>query len=246
MIKGPCRTGYFFIRAENAHEQLTGTCWKNPCGRQELYLPEHHRCYTIHSQGYNQHGLKCVCLFFYRPYRKSMGHHRPCPEGQLVLADDQHGIGYRGHCGCSTSNLQHYWPLDGKCYAHETRGPCRNTMVFSVRLGGGLTPSCICPSGQVYFNATRLCYKPYSQGPCAWNEWLAPSQSDVNDVRSARAGRGLKDEDYVCQCKPGYAYQSGSTFCQPPSLELLFSLPTQPSASVQRERRRTVRPRRRE
>lgn len=219
--QGPCRNGYIFIRAD---DEEVGTCWKNPCGRQELYLPDSLRCFKIHSQG-------------------------PCPEGQLVLADDQHGIGYRGHCGCSPTNVQHYWPLDGKCYAHETRGPCRGNTVFSIRSGDGLTPSCTCPAGQVFFNTTRMCYKPYSQGPCAWNEWLAPS-ADVNDVVVVRSSS--EDGSYACQCKPGYAYQSGSTFCQPPSLELLFSLPSsgpqrtqqqQPQQQPQppRERRRTGR-----
>ena len=140
-----------------------------------------------------------------------------------MLSDDQHGISYRGRCGCSALNSQYYWPDDGRCYAHETTGPCKNNLVFSLRSGQGLTPSCTCPAENVYFNGTGQCYKLFSQGPCQWNEWLVPSSStnvNVNEVDELPPG-----EQYVCQCKPGYEYQSGSTFCQPPSLELLFSLP---------------------
>lgn len=167
--------------------------------------------------------------------KKSLGklRYRPCPSGQLVLPDDQHGIGYRGRCGCSPGNLQHYWPADGKCYAHETRGPCESNLVFRVRSGGGITPGCTCPEEHVYHNATGQCYKTFSQGPCQWNEWLVPasgktSEGETNDVRSDSDSQSATDQDgvvYVCRCKPGYEYQTGSPYCQPPSLELLFSLP---------------------
>ena len=50
--QGPCRNGYFFIRVESSSEEETGVCWKNPCGRQELYLPDSLRCFKIHTQGY--------------------------------------------------------------------------------------------------------------------------------------------------------------------------------------------------
>ena len=143
-----------------------------------------------------------------------------------MLADDQHGIGYRGRCGCSVTNLQYYWPADGKCYAHETTGPCRGDLLYSLRSGEGLTPTCLCPEDYVNYNGTYKCYKPFSQGPCQWNEWLVPaaaaSSATTNDVSSETRP---DPEPYVCQCKPGYEYQTGSTYCQPPSLELLFSLP---------------------
>ncbi|KAK4002342.1 uncharacterized protein LOC116936651 [Daphnia magna] len=201
--QGPCRSGYFFIRSDEDDIKSPGLCWKNPCARQELYLPESQRCYAIHTQG-------------------------PCLDGQIILADDAHGIGYRGRCGCSTTNLQHYWPADGKCYAHETTGPCDGDLLFSLRSGDGLTPACACPEDYVNYNGTTNCYKPFSQGPCQWNEWLVPAAAasgvGTNDVGSINDNR-LDFEPYVCQCKPGYEYQMGSTYCQPPSLELLFSLP---------------------
>lgn len=144
-----------------------------------------------------------------------------------MIADDQHGIGYRGRCGCSATNLQHYWPADGKCYAHETTGPCRGDLVYSLRSGDGLTPTCTCPEDYVNFNGTSKCYKAFSQGPCQWNEWLVPAGAasgvGSNDVHSSDSRPD--QEPYVCQCKPGYEYQPGSSYCQPPSLELLFSLP---------------------
>lgn len=153
---------------------------------------------------------------------------RHCLDGQIILADDAHGIGYRGRCGCSTTNLQHYWPADGKCYAHETSGPCEGDLLFSLRSGDGLTPACTCPEDYVSYNGTVQCFKPFSQGPCQWNEWLVPAAAasgvGTNDVSSVNDNR-LDFEPYVCQCKPGYEYQMGSTYCQPPSLELLFSLP---------------------
>lgn len=146
-----------------------------------------------------------------------------------MMADDQHGIGYRGRCGCSPSDVQHYWPADGKCYAHETTGPCRGDLVFSLRSGDGLTPTCSCPEDLISYNNTSKCYKPFSQGPCQWNEWLVPSRVTddvgVNDVSSSSNDHRSDHETYVCQCKPGYEYQVGSTYCHPPSLELLFSLP---------------------
>lgn len=147
-----------------------------------------------------------------------------------MLADDQHGIGYRGRCGCSAVNLQYYWPADGNCYAHETSGPCRGDLVFTPRSSDGLAPSCSCPEDYVNYNGTFKCYKPFSQGPCQWNEWLVPAAAasgvGTNDVTSSiHYSKSPDHEPYVCQCKPGYEYQTGSTFCQPPSLELLFSLP---------------------
>ena len=145
-----------------------------------------------------------------------------------MLSDDQHGISYRGRCGCSALLSQYYWSADGQCYAHETQGPCKNNLVVSLRSGQGLTPSCTCQAEHVYFNGTGQCYKLFSQGPCQWNEWLVPSSSTgvaVNEVRSFEDELPSgQDELYVCQCKPGYEYQTGSTFCQPPTLELLLSL----------------------
>lgn len=51
--QGPCRSGYFFIRSEEGDIKSPGICWKNPCARQELYLPESQRCYGIHTQGFD-------------------------------------------------------------------------------------------------------------------------------------------------------------------------------------------------
>ena len=51
--QGPCRSSYFFIRNDDEDSGTAGTCWKNPCGRQELYLPESQRCYGIHTQGFD-------------------------------------------------------------------------------------------------------------------------------------------------------------------------------------------------
>lgn len=51
--QGPCRSGYFFIRNEDDNSATAGRCWKNPCARQELYLPESERCYGIHTQGFD-------------------------------------------------------------------------------------------------------------------------------------------------------------------------------------------------
>jgi Domain of unknown function (DUF4789) len=51
--QGPCRSGYFFIRSEEGDIRSYGICWKNPCARQELYLPESQRCYGIHTQGFD-------------------------------------------------------------------------------------------------------------------------------------------------------------------------------------------------
>lgn len=158
------------------------------------------------------------------------------------MADDQHGIGYRGRCGCSSTNVQYYWPADGKCYAHQTTGPCRGDLVFGLQSSDGLTPSCSCPEDYVNYNGTSKCYKAFSQGPCQWNEWLVPSAAasgvGTNDVSSSvNFNRPSENEPYVCRCKPGYEYQTGSTYCQPPSLELLFSLPKtakDPNASGRR------------
>lgn len=50
--QGPCRSGYFFIRNERDDTGAIGRCWKNPCARQHLYLPESERCYPIHSKGF--------------------------------------------------------------------------------------------------------------------------------------------------------------------------------------------------
>lgn len=166
-----------------------------------------------------------ICFLFFQIKDSIFGAYRICPEGQLVLADDHHGIGYRGRCGCSSGDVQHYWPLDGKCYAHETTGPCHGDLVFTLRSGDGLTPTCSCPEDLIRFNGTSKCYKPFSQGPCQWNEWLVPS-GVTNDVDSSgNDHRQMDQETYACQCKPGYEYQTGSTYCHPPSLELLFSLP---------------------
>lgn len=61
--QGPCRSGYFFIRNEKDDSQTSGSCWKNPCGRHELYLPESQRCYAIHTQGFDFLLFRIAFLF---------------------------------------------------------------------------------------------------------------------------------------------------------------------------------------
>ena len=80
--QGPCKSGHFFAR--HPSKDQSGSCVKNPCDRNELFFPEIQRCFRIHSRG-------------------------PCGLGQIVISDDQHGISYRGRCGCSSVNAQNYW-----------------------------------------------------------------------------------------------------------------------------------------
>ena len=61
--QGPCRSSYFFIRNDDEDSGTAGTCWKNPCGRQELYLPESQRCYGIHTQGFDYQFIFFFFLF---------------------------------------------------------------------------------------------------------------------------------------------------------------------------------------
>jgi len=194
--QGPCKSGHFLVAKERAGVSR-GVCIKNPCGRHELYFPGVQRCYQLNSRG-------------------------PCPFGQIVVGDDQHGIGYRGRCGCSAVNSQNYWSEDGRCYQLETTGPCVVPLVFNMRSTNGLTPQCSCPVDHVFHNESQKCYKEFTQGPCDWNEWLVPVyQSVLHQELDAGDEPPLQ---HVCQCKPGYEYQSGSSFCQPPSVELLMSL----------------------
>jgi len=192
--QGPCQTGHFFIRNSDGD---AGICQLNPCSTQELYFSEQQSCFRIHSSG-------------------------PCDHGQIVIGYDPHGIGYRGRCGCSPLNTPFYWPDDGNCYPHETQGPCPTTMVISTRFSNELKPTCICPEEHIFHKTTGQCYRLFSQGPCQWNEWLVPESAE-NDVNSS-ISVDYSQLESACQCKPGYEYQVGSNYCQPPSMELLISL----------------------
>ena len=202
--QGPCKASSIFVMDTMAKGGGTkpGICIKNPCSRHELYFPELLKCFKSHSKG-------------------------PCAHGQVVVSDDVHTISYRGRCGCSPANVQYYWPEDSKCYEHETRGPCTHEdFVVNIRTGNGINPECSCPENHVLFNVTGKCYRPFSQGPCEWNEWFVPKYQANNNLASTADNHSnyLDLIGYGCQCKPGYEYQLGSNYCQPPSVELLLSL----------------------
>jgi len=206
--QGPCLKRHFFIGSSNND---IGICKLNPCSPRQLYFPEKRKCFNIHTAG-------------------------PCSNGQLVIGYDPNGIGYRGRCGCSALNTPFYWQPDGKCYPHESRGPCPSSLVFSTRLSSQLKPMCICPEEHIFHNATGRCYRLFSQGPCQWNEWLVPRLAD-NDVTPSETLQPPQMTS-ACQCKPGYEYQTGSHFCEPPSMELLLSLQN-PAIQQQQQQKST-------
>ncbi len=114
---GPCATGRYF--AYNASAGRTEcACFKNfvPLRKEEE-----------EEQG---EGDETACVELH-----TRAH---CPKGQLIVS----GEDGRADCDCGPHVSAHFWPEDGACHQHYTRGPCAKGEQFRPHPVTG-RPACI-------------------------------------------------------------------------------------------------------
>ena len=131
--KGPCPVGQYF--AYNATSRSTEcSCFKN-----FVYTPDKSTCIEQYTQGqcppgqvyYIQFGIRnnmtfvlissCICSSFFTHCN------------HIILWTKKLVVGQSGNvagCDCGPHMKDHFWPIDGKCYPHYERGPCKENEQF--------------------------------------------------------------------------------------------------------------------
>ncbi|XP_066150048.1 uncharacterized protein [Euwallacea fornicatus] len=210
---GPCDIGSYFApknvyknNVTTSNEQI-GTCKEIPeCSNTNaIYWVRSGKCFQKLTRGpcpkgqlltVDDNGIStCACNKL-----KEMK--------QFRAADDkcyQHfTTGYcreRGHlflpdqtCGC-WNFLPHFHRESQRCYELGTIGPCSRGEMFTV-LPKTNSGGCMCRPGNIRYRNNDACHRPFTRGPCEWNQILVNSTTCI-----------------PLPCRRGDLYFPGNAFC---------------------------------
>ncbi|XP_060532578.1 uncharacterized protein LOC132705743 isoform X2 [Cylas formicarius] len=207
--RGPCQEGYYFAPEialkTNTSKRAWGTCKQiATCSSSSaIHWPKDEKCYQRLTRGPCPKGQLltvdanripvCACTKKkeFRDYHAEDGNcyqhftKGPCKErGHLFLPDRT--------CGCH-SFLPHF--SDGNCYELGTVGPCSKGEIFTV-LPKTSTGGCVCKPGNIRYNDSPACYRPFTRGPCAKDEILINATTCV--PQPCKRGELLHPSENAC------------------------------------------------